>query len=56
MRHWFAPLLYDAGIDKMEAARYMGHTTAQMTEIYTHITQSRTSSSLDRLNQKISEK
>lgn len=56
MRHWFATLLYDAGIDKMEAARYMGHTTAQMTEIYTHITQSRTSSSLDRLNQKISEK
>ncbi len=28
----------------------MGHTTAQMTEIYTHITKSRTASSLDRLN------
>ena len=50
LRHQFATLLYDAGIDKFEAARYMGHTTAQMTEIYTHITKSRTASSLDRLN------
>lgn len=53
LRHWFATLLYDAGIDKFEAARYMGHTTAQMTEIYTHITRARTSTSLDRLNQTI---
>ena len=53
LRHWFATLLYDAGIDKFEAARYMGHTTAQMTEIYTHITRSRTETSLDRLNQAI---
>ena len=50
LRHWFATLLYDAGIDKFEAARYMGHTTAQMTEIYTHITKNRSASSLDRLN------
>lgn len=50
LRHWFATLLYDAGIDKFEAARYMGHTTAQMTEIYTHISKARTASSLDRLN------
>lgn len=50
LRHWFATLLYDAGIDKFEAARYMGHTTTQMTEIYTHITKSRTANSLDRLN------
>lgn len=50
LRHWFATLLYDAGIDRFEAARYMGHTTAQMTEIYTHITKSRSASSLDRLN------
>lgn len=50
LRHWFATLLYDAGIDKFEAARYMGHTSAQMTEIYTHITKSRTTGSLDRLN------
>lgn len=50
LRHQFATLLYDAGIDKFEAARYMGHTTAQMTEIYTHISRSRTASSLDRLN------
>jgi integrase len=53
LRHWFATLLFDAGIDKFEAARYMGHTTTQMTEIYTHITRSRTASSLDRLNQTI---
>lgn len=53
MRHWFATLLYDAGVDELEAARYMGHTKAQMTEIYTHITRSRTNASLDRLNQKI---
>lgn len=53
LRHWFATLLYDAGIDKFEAARYMGHTTAQMTEIYTHISKSRTASSLDRLNSAI---
>lgn len=53
LRHQFATLLYDAGIDKFEAARYMGHTTAQMTEIYTHITRSRTASSLARLNNTI---
>jgi integrase len=54
LRHWFATLLFDAGIDKFEAARYMGHTTAQMTEIYTHITKSRSANSLDRLNAAIS--
>lgn len=53
LRHWFATLLYDAGIDKFEAARYMGHTTAQMTEIYTHISKTRAASSLDRLNSAI---
>lgn len=53
LRHWFATLLYDAGIDKFEAARYMGHTTAQMTEIYTHISKSRSAHSLDRLNSAI---
>lgn len=56
LRHWFATLLYDAGIDKFEAARYMGHTTAQMTEIYTHISKARTASSLDRLNCTINSK
>jgi integrase len=53
LRHWFATLLFNAGVDKFEAARYMGHTTTQMTEIYTHITRTRTASSLDRLNQTI---
>lgn len=56
LRHWFATLLYDAGIDKFEAARYMGHTTTQMTEIYTHISKARTTSSLARLNNTIGEK
>lgn len=50
LRHGFATLLHDAEVDILDAARMMGHTTKQMTELYTHISRSRLTSTYDKLN------
>lgn len=50
LRHGFATLLHDADVDILDAARMMGHTTKQMTELYTHISRSRLTSTYDKLN------
>lgn len=42
LRHEYATICFDAGIDAKDAAKLLGHTTEEMTRnIYTHITQSR---------------
>ncbi len=54
LRHGFATLLYEAGIGILEAARMMGHTTKEMTEYYTHITDKQLQLSRDKLNSFVS--
>lgn len=50
LRHGFATLLHDAEIDVLDAARMMGHTTKEMTELYTHISESRLKKTRGKLN------
>lgn len=50
LRHGFATLLHDAGVDPLDASRMMGHTTKQMTELYTHISASRMTGTREKLN------
>lgn len=56
LRHGFATLLHDADVDILDAARMMGHTTKQMTEMYTHISKSRLQSTYNKLNSFVSSK
>lgn len=51
LRHAYATLLYDAGIDIKSAQYLMGHANIQTTmDIYTHLSQTRKRSSADLLN------
>ena len=57
LRHAFATLLYDAGIDVKTAQYMLGHANAQTTlDIYTHISESRQSDTQKKLNEYINEK
>lgn len=40
LRHGFATLCHEAGVDPFDASRMMGHTTEKMTELYTHLSKS----------------
>lgn len=52
LRHAYATLLYDAGIDEKVAQGLMGHSTIALTrDIYTHVRQSRLDSAASSLNQ-----
>ena len=51
LRHGYATLLYDAGIDEKGAQYLLGHATISMTkDIYTHIRQSKFESMREKLN------
>lgn len=51
LRHAYATLLYDAGIDEKVAQGLMGHSTIALTrDIYTHVRQSRLDSAAASLN------
>ena len=51
LRHAYATILYEAGIDEKDAQELMGHTTIQLTrDIYTHISKTRKKITADRLN------
>ncbi|MBS7299062.1 MAG: tyrosine-type recombinase/integrase [Eubacteriales bacterium] len=42
LRHAYATILYEAGIDEKDAQELMGHTSIQLTrDIYTHISKKR---------------
>lgn len=42
LRHTYATLLYDAGVDVKTAQSYLGHSSSKMTmELYTHLSKSR---------------
>lgn len=51
LRHAYATILYEAGIDEKDAQELMGHTTIQLTrDIYTHISKKRRKLTAERLN------
>ena len=57
LRHAYAPILYDAGIDEKVAQGLMGHSTIQLTrDIYTHVRMNRKEAAAKTLNQYINEK
>lgn len=51
LRHTYATMLYDAGVDVLTAKEYLGHTDIKTTlSIYTHLSHERSSSDLDKFN------
>lgn len=51
LRHGFATILYEAGIEDKDAMELMGHSSIAVTrDIYTHIRQSRRDQTADKLN------
>ena len=51
LRHGYATILFEAGIDEKDAQELMGHTTIQLTrDIYTHISKTRKKLTAERLN------
>lgn len=51
LRHTYATILYDAGVDVLAAQRFLGHADVETTlSIYTHLTEERQALSLDALN------
>ena len=51
LRHGFATMLYEAGIEEKDAAELMGHTNIGLTrEIYTHIRNERKELTAEKLN------
>lgn len=52
LRHGFATMLYEAGIDEREAMEYMGHSEITLTRmVYTHIRKSRKDETAKKLNE-----
>ena len=50
LRHSFASILYDAGVDVLTAQKYMGHASPEITmKIYTHLSERRKQASLSKL-------
>ena len=51
LRHEFATLCFDAGLDAKEAQKILGHSKESVTrDIYTHIRESRQKQAIDKLN------
>lgn len=56
LRHTYATVLYDAGVDMLTAQRLLGHADLQVTlRIYTHLSETREQTSIDALNLHIGE-
>ena len=52
LRHGFATMLYEAGIDEKEAAQLMGHADEEMLRlVYTHLRNKKKASAAERLKQ-----
>ena len=51
LRHTYATMLYDAGVDILTAQRLLGHADAQTTmRVYTHLSQRKEQQSIEALN------
>lgn len=56
LRHAFATILFDAGVDIKDAQDILGHASIQITrDIYTHIRQERRQATADQINRFLSE-
>lgn len=52
LRHTYASLLYEAGVDLKSAQRFLGHSDVETTmEIYTHLTKKKETQAIDAINQ-----
>lgn len=52
LRHAFATICFDAGLEPKDASRILGHSKIELTlDVYTHIRQSRNKDTVDKLNQ-----
>lgn len=57
LRHTYATMLYDAGVDVLTAQRLLGHADVQTTmKIYTHLSEQKEQNSINSLNSFISER
>lgn len=57
LRHGFATILYEAGIDDKDAQELLGHSSITITrDVYTHIRQSRRTETANKLNQFLDKK
>ncbi len=51
LRHTYATMLYDAGVDVLTAQKLLGHADLQVTmKVYTHLSEERRQKSIDALN------
>lgn len=51
LRHTYASLLYEAGVDLKSAQRILGHSDIETTmEIYTHLTKKKEAQAIDSIN------
>jgi integrase len=57
LRHTYASLLYDAGVDIKSAQRYLGHSDIETTlEIYTHLTKHKEDEAVQSINKHFEER
>lgn len=56
LRHTYATMLYDAGVDIKSAQKFLGHASVEMTlSVYTHLTKFKVDGAIDSLNTHIAE-
>lgn len=57
LRHTYATLLYDAGVDIKSAQKFLGHAEVETTlQIYTHLSEQKEQSAVDALNAHLNHK
>lgn len=56
LRHTYATMLYDAGVDVKSAQKFLGHASIEMTlSVYTHLTKFKVDGAIENLNAHIAE-
>lgn len=56
LRHTYATMLYDAGVDIKSAQKFLGHSNIQVTlKIYTHLSEGKEQAAVDALNEFLGE-
>ena len=54
MRHSYASMLFDAGVDVKSAQKFLGHTDIEVTlSIYTHLSKFKEETAINALNEHI---
>lgn len=57
LRHTYASMLYDAGVDIKSAQKFLGHANIEMTlSVYTHLTKHKENEAINSLNQHLGKK